>query len=130
MKKLVLIDHIELGGFDFRAYLVETPDGDVSSGIFVESLKPPLLWFARDAGKTIRLHIDKDLVAYISKKSELPSDDREIYLQTFMEFVIESEKKASYMAFKGKKVEYLADSKHLIWIQKMYLGRRSANPTR
>src|SRR5690606_7989133 len=94
----------------------------VTYGIYVDTLKNPLLYFERDSGNTVGLRIDEGLVEYISKKSKASLKEREQYFNTFLTFVVESEKKAAYMAFKGEKMEYLSDSKYLVQIRSIYLG--------
>jgi len=122
MKQLILVDSVNIGSFMFQGYILESSKKQVAYGIYVDTLKNPLLYFERSTGNTVGLQINEGLVEYISKKSKASLKEREQYFNAFLTFVVESEKKAAYMAFKGEKMEYLSDSKYLVQIRGMYLG--------
>lgn len=122
MKQLILVDSVNIGNFVFQGYILESAEDQVAYGIYVDTLKNPLVCFERRAGNTVGLRIDEGLVEYISKNSKASIEEREHYFHEFLTFVVESEKKASYMAFKGEKMEYLSNSKYLVQIRNMYFG--------
>ncbi|NGF56150.1 hypothetical protein G5B00_06450 [Parapedobacter sp. SGR-10] len=123
MKQLILVDSVNIGDFLFQGYILEEDCKKyVAYGIFVDTIKNPLVCFRRNGENTIGLSIDEALVEYISKKSAASIDQREQYFNAFLTFVVESEKKAAYMAFKGRKMEYLSNSKYLVQMRNVYLG--------
>lgn len=123
MKQLILVDSVDIGDFLFQGYILEEDCKKyVAYGIFVDTIQKPLVCFRRKDENTIGLSIDEALVEYISKKSNAERDKREQYFNSFLTFVVESEKKAAYMAFKGKKMEYLSNSKYLVQMRNVYFG--------
>ena len=123
MKKLILVDSVKIGDFVFQGYILEDDcKKQVAYGIFVDNMQNPLVCFKRNGENTIGLHIDEDLVEYISKKSVATSTEREQNFSVFLAFVVDSEKKAAYMAFKGQNMEYLSNSKYIVRIKNMYMG--------
>ncbi|MFD1772192.1 hypothetical protein [Sphingobacterium suaedae] len=122
MKQLILVDHITIGDFGFHGYLTEMVDGNIGFGIFVDRLKRPLLWFIQLPNNRIQLCLDDDLATYIRKKASADKAEREHNFRLFLYFVRENERKAAYMAFKGKQMEHLTTSKHLVALRKMYLA--------
>ncbi len=122
MKQLILVDSVNIGNFTFQGYILQCANDQVAYGIYIDTLKNPLVCFKRDSGNTVGLQIDEGQVEYISKTSKASLEEREHYFNTFLNFVIESEKKAAYMAFKGEKMEYLSNSKYLVQIRTMYLA--------
>ncbi|MBE8722078.1 hypothetical protein [Sphingobacterium pedocola] len=122
MKKIIFVDSTQIGHLTFQAYILELDTLNVGFGIYVEGLDPPLVLFEKDALDIVRLSIDENLVQFIAQRSTSSRIDRLHNFSRLMEFVKSSEEIASKMVFKKKKMEYLADSKHLVRMKNIYIN--------
>ncbi|MDR2285745.1 MAG: hypothetical protein LBE37_21200, partial [Sphingobacterium sp.] len=69
------------------------------------------------------LHINDELAQVISNQSQSNKDQRKENFKRFMKFVKDSERIASKMVFKGRKVEYLSKSEDLVKIKNDYINK-------
>lgn len=121
MNKLILVESVELGNFVFQGYIVDKGNNILSYSIFVNGFEDPLVDMSVDPKKNVYISINKEVVSYINSKRTSDKKQRKEYFKQFFKFILESEKKASYMVFKKQKLNYIRNSAELLEIKKMYI---------
>lgn len=122
MKKLILVESVLIGNFTFQGYIVDKGEKLTAYSIFVGNKEEALLELIADNNRNVSLSINMDMLSYINANKTQEKQLRKLYFSEFYNFIIESEKKASYMIFKGKKLNYIKKSSEIIQIKKMYIN--------
>lgn len=121
MKKLIFVESTDIGKFTFHGFILDKGNDIVSYAIFINSMEVPLLELIADPNMDIRLYINKDVVSFINTNKAHDKKLRKMYFKEFYNFIIASEKKASYMIFKKEKLNYIKNSSEIIHVKKLYI---------
>ncbi|WP_270090628.1 hypothetical protein [Sphingobacterium sp. SYP-B4668] len=124
MKLLILVDRFNVGIFSFSTYIFEHKNESIGYGIFLGEFKNPMIMFENFEDNIIRVSIKETQVQFISDHSHADKEQRQEHYKEFMQFVHSSEKIAAAKVFRGKKMEYLAKSKFLAAMRKIYYEGR------
>lgn len=122
MNKLILVESFQLGNFLFQGYIVDKGNNILSYSIYVNGCEDALVDIAADASRNVHIAINKQVVLFINAKRTEDKKQRKEYFKQFFKFILESEKKASYMVFKKQKLNYIRNSAELLEIKKMYIN--------
>lgn len=122
MNKLILVESIELGNFVIQGFIVDKGDNVLSYSIYVSGFDDPLIDMSVDVQKNVHISINKDAARYINSKKTQDKKKRKEYFKKFLKYVLESEKRASYMVFKKQKLNYIRNSADLLEIKNMYIN--------
>jgi len=120
MKLLILVDRFNVGIFSFSTYIFEHRNESIGYGIFLGEFKHPMIMFESFEDNIIRVSIKETQVQFIADHSHSDKGERQEHYQQFMDIVRASEKIAAAKVFRGKDMEYLAKSKHLAAMRKIY----------
>ncbi len=123
MKHIIFVDAVYIGVFHFRCFIFEHRNQEVGFGIFLDEHPEALIWFEPEGESSAILHINDELAQVISTQSQSNKDQRKENFKRFMKFVKDSERIASKMVFKGRKVEYLSKSEDLVKIKNDYISK-------
>lgn len=123
MKHIIFIDEVYIGVFLFRCFIFEHRNQEVGFGIFLDDHPQALTWFEPEGEHSAKLHINAQLVQIISSQTQSNKDQRKENFKRFIKFVKDSERIASKMVFKGRKVQYLSKSEDLVKIKNDYINR-------
>jgi hypothetical protein len=121
MNKLILVESIDVGKFTFHGYIVERGDNILSYCIFVNDMDVPLIELLPDLERNVKIAVNKDIVNFINNNKTPDRKLRMGYFKQFYNFIIASEKKASYMVFKKQKLNYIKNSTEILRIKKTYI---------
>lgn len=122
MKKLILVDELVLGNFTFRGFVLERDDNCFSYSIFLDDHPLPFIDMVANKSLKVVVTFNSALASVINKNKTKDKARRlEIY-KDFYQFVIESEKKASYLVFKKKKLHFMRTSRELLQLKKLYIS--------
>lgn len=122
MNKLILVESIELGNFVIQGFIVDKGNNVLSYSIYVSGFDDPLIDMSVDFEKNVYISINKDAARYINSKKTQDKKKRKEYFKKFLKYVLESEKRASYMVFKKQKLNYIRNSADLLEIKNMYIN--------
>ncbi|MCA5004777.1 hypothetical protein [Sphingobacterium bovistauri] len=122
MKKLILVESILVGKFSFQGYIVDKGENMIAYSIFLIDSDVVLVELIADANRDVRLLVNMDAFSYINANKTQDKTLRKLYFSEFYNFIIASEKKASYMIFKKKKLNYIKNSSVIIDIKKIYIN--------
>lgn len=122
MNKLILVESIELGNFVIQGFIVDKGNNVLSYSIFVSGFEEPLIDMSVDVEKNVHISVNKNAAQYINSKKTQDKKKRKEYFKQFYKYVLESEKRASYMVFKNQKLNYIRNSADLLEIKKMYIS--------
>lgn len=122
MNKLIFVESIEVGKFSFQGYIVEVTKNVLSYCIFVNNMDIPLIELLPDSDKNVKIAVNKDIVNYINSNKTTDKKLRITYFKQFYNFILASEKKASYMVFKKQKLNYIKNSIEIIEIKNKYIN--------
>lgn len=123
MNKLILVDSIVIGNFEYVGYITSIGVDYRAYAIFVNNHEEPILLMKNQVDTTdVHISFNDELFAYIQTNKTKDIKIRKLYYKQFYHFIIESEKKASYMVFKGKKLSYIKNSEALSLYKKQYLA--------
>lgn len=122
MHKLILVESIHVGKFLFHGYIVDKGENNIAYSIYLGDLDVVLLELVADVNRDVRLHINQDAVSFINANKTPDKTLRKQYFTELYNFIIASEKKASYMIFKKKKLNYIKNSADIIAIKKLYVN--------
>lgn len=122
MNKLIFVESIKVGKFSFQGYIVEKADNILSYCIFVDNMDVPLLELAPDSDKNVKVSLNKEVVKFINSNKTYDKKLRTAYFKEFYNFIIASEKKASYMVFKNQKLNYIKNSTELVEVKRSYIN--------
>jgi hypothetical protein len=121
MNKLIFVESINVGKFSFKGYIVEKNDNVLSYCIFVNDMEVPLIELLPDLERNVKISVNKDIVDFINNNKTPDKKLRMTYFKQFYNFIIASEKKASYMVFKKQKLNYIKNSTEILFIKKSYI---------
>jgi len=122
MNKLIFVESIEVGKFSFQGYIVEKTANVLSYCIFVNNMDVPLIELLPDPERNVKIAVNNEIVNYINSNKTNDKKLRLAYFKEFYNFIIASEKKASYMVFKKQKLNYIKNSIEIIQIKKKYIN--------
>lgn len=123
MKHIIFVDSIRIEIFLFRCFIFENDRQEICFGIFLDDHTAPLIWFEREGDDTASLHTNDELTQLINTHTQSDKETRKRNFKSFLQFVKYSERIASKMVFKGRKVEYLSKSQDLSKIKKDYVNK-------
>jgi len=110
MKKLILIDEIQIGQLFFSAYVVEDENSLPAFAIFLDKLDDPLIIFNQIPNSNkIEITVAVHHYDYLQKHKTKDKKSRQLFFKNFYQFIKETEFKASKTIFKDKKMEYIKD---------------------
>ncbi|MCY4780231.1 hypothetical protein ORI89_11255 [Sphingobacterium sp. UT-1RO-CII-1] len=122
MKLLIKVNEIAIGPFLYTAYIFSHKEEDkIGFGIFLDGFKNPMIMFEAVDDIQVKINVSENQVRYIGEQSQSDSNQRQAYYKDFMNFVKSSELLAAKQIFPYKKMEYLADYRHLARIRELYL---------
>ena len=124
MKKIIFIEELQVGNFLFQGYITCDDIGDLSYCIFVNRFEHP---FIEMASKNLQITItfNQSIADFINTNKHQDKNSRKNFFKLFYDFLLTSEKKASYMVFKKKKLHYIKNSKEIIRLKQMYIEDRN-----
>lgn len=122
MNKLILVESIELGNLVIQGFIVDKGINVLSYSIFVSGFEEPLIDMSVDVEKNVHISVNKNAAQYINSKKTQDKKKRKEYFKQFYKYILESEKRASYMVFKKQKLNYIRNSADLLEIKKMYIS--------
>lgn len=122
MNKLIFVESIEVGKFSFQGYIVEKTSNVLSYCIFVNNMDVPLIELLPDLERNVKIAVNSEIVNFINNNKTNDKKLRLVYFKEFYNFIIASEKKASYMVFKKQKLNYIKNSIEIIQIKKKYIN--------
>ncbi|TCV18783.1 hypothetical protein EDC17_100832 [Sphingobacterium alimentarium] len=122
MNKLILVESIELGNLVIQGFIVDKGNNVLSYSIFVSGFEEPLIDMSVDVEKNVHISVNKNAAQYINSKKTQDKKKRKEYFKQFYKYILESEKRASYMVFKKQKLNYIRNSADLLEIKKMYIS--------
>lgn len=122
MKKLIFVESAEIGKFSFQGFIVDKGDNIVSYSIFINNMDMALLELVAYPNRDVRLCLNSEIISYIESNKTQDKKLRREYFKQFYNFIIASEKKASYMIFKRQKLNYIKNSSDIIYFKKLYIG--------
>ena len=123
MKHIIFVDAAYIGLFLFRCFIFENHKQEVCFGIFLDDHPDALVWFEREGEDVASLHTNDTLVRLIGERSQSNKEQRKENFKLFFKFVKDSERIASKMVFKGRKVEYLSKSPEILKIKNNYINK-------
>lgn len=122
MNKLIFVESIQIGKFSFQGYVVDKRNNILSYAIFVNNLESPLLELVADSQRNVSLYVNNEMLNFINSNKTPDKRKRLEYFKLFYNFIIASEKKASYMVFKKQKLNYIKNSAEIIDIKNKYIN--------
>ncbi len=123
MKHIIFVDATYIGIFLFRCFIFEHRNQEVGFGIFLDEHPEALIWFEQVGEDSAILHTNDELAQLISSSTQSNKEQRKENFKSFMKFVKDSERIASKMVFKDRKVEYLSKSQELVKIKNNYINK-------
>jgi len=121
MKKLIHVDDLVIGRFSFRGFIVDKGNNLMAYSIFVDEMDEPFVELVADEKRNVRIGINYGVLNFINKNKTADKNLRKAYFKEFYNFIIASEKKASYMVFKNQKLNYVKKSSEIIELKKIYI---------
>lgn len=121
MKKLIHVDGLVIGRFSFHGFIVDKENNRLAYSIFVNDIDEPLVEFQADEKRNVRIGINYNVLNFIKENKTADKNLRKAYFKEFYNFIIASEKKASYMVFKNQKLNYVKKSSEIIELKKIYI---------
>lgn len=121
MKLLIKVNEITIGPFLYTAYIFSHKDDKIGFGIFLDGFKNPMIMFEAVDEVQVKINVSENQVRYIGEQSKSDVNQRQIYYKEFMDFVKSSEILAAKQIFPHRKMEYLADYRHLTSVRELYL---------
>lgn len=121
MKKIIFIEELQLGNFLFQGYIVQHDNDCLAYSIFVNDFELPLIQMIADENKNVTIKFGSETCDHIIKNRTQDKNLRKEIFKDFMNFMINSEKKAAYMVFKNEKLKYIKSSKEIIEIKRRYI---------
>lgn len=121
MKKLIHVDALVIGRFSFRGFIVDKGNNLMAYSIFVDEMDEPFVELVADEKRNVRIGINYGVLNFINKNKTADKNLRKAYFKEFYNFIIASEKKASYMVFKNQKLNYVKKSSEIIELKKIYI---------
>lgn len=118
----MLIDKIQIGNINFKAYIIEDENKKEAFAVFYQNEIDPLLLFQQDSlGENIEIKLNTVLVSKIQEIKAKDSILRKKHFKLFQEFTLNAEQEAKNMLFKGRKIEYISDIHLLKSLEKDFL---------
>jgi len=121
MRKLIFVEELILGNFTFRGYVLERDNNCFSYSIFLDDHPSPFIDMIADESLNVKLYFNSELALVINRGKNKDKERRIEIFNEFYQFVIESEKKASYLVFKKKKLNYMNNNRELIQLKRIYI---------
>lgn len=110
MRKVELIDKIQIGTLKFQAFILEDEHQLEAFAVYVDEVTEPLILFQQqDAGKLIDVKVYPEQVEYLQSKNAIDDPEAKDHYRRLQDFVLNSENTAKDSVFKDKKLEYLTD---------------------
>ncbi len=126
MKKLILIDEMQIGNLFFAAYVVEDHQKLPAFAIYINSLADPIILFQQQIDTNIiNITVEVSYCDYIQREKSKEKSLRQKYLQTFTKFVNTAEARAKKTIFKEKEMRYVKDDRLVKKIKSLYLNEIS-----
>ena len=122
MKKLILVESITIGNFTFEAIILENKYGELCFSIYLNNLDEPMLTFYVIDQSNIGITVNEKCLDHVYINRTIEKTQRRKFFKKFYDFIITSEKKAAYMVFKDKKMNYIKDSEIIIDMKNRYIG--------
>lgn len=122
MKKLILVESITIGNFTFEAIILENKYGELCFSIYLNNLDEPMLTFYLIDQSNIGITVNEKCLDHVYTYRTIEKTQRRKFFKKFYDFIITSEKKAAYMVFKDKKMNYIKDSEIIIDMKNRYIG--------
>lgn len=122
MKKIIFVDEIIIGNFCFQCYVLDRENDYLSFSVFIKDMDIPFVDFIADPQLTVEIKFHEETIDFINKNKTLDKNKRKEYFKIFYDYLIDSEKKARYMVFKRKKLNYIKNATELIALKKMYIN--------
>lgn len=121
MKKLIFVEEINICRLNFKGYVIERKNSSLSYAIYIPEFDFPLFEMYHDQEYNVRFTFNDQIVTFINNHKALDPKERMVNFRNFYQFVLQSEKKASYMIFKNKKVNYIKNSDKIKELRNLYL---------
>ncbi|MFZ4262932.1 hypothetical protein ACFRAE_12865 [Sphingobacterium sp. HJSM2_6] len=121
MKKLIFVEEIDICRLNFKGFVIEREDRALSYAIYIADFDFPLFEMYHDEDYNVHFSFNDLIVEYINNHKTADQKQRMLNFRSFYQFVLHSEKKASYMIFKNKKVNYIKNSSKIKELRSLYL---------
>lgn len=122
MKKLIFIEQMQIGGLNFKGYIVAIDESQVAYSIFINDFDESLMDFICELDcRVCNLNFNPIMIEYLLDRKPSEKELRISQFQQVYDFILESERKASYMIFKNEKLDYIRKNKLIVQLRKLYI---------
>ncbi|MCA5006844.1 hypothetical protein [Sphingobacterium bovistauri] len=121
MKKIIFVSDLQIGNFLFQSFIVDLEGDLISFSIFIKGNEEPAVQFICDINLQVNISFNHRILKYINLNKTKDIKKRKEFYRMFVQFLVDSEKKAAYMIFKNQKLNYIKKSKDLLAIRDSYL---------
>ena len=123
MERLIFVEELKVGDLIFKGYIVAYNEHLLSYSIFVNEFNEAFLdILANKNSRKVNLEFNPIMIEFLLEHKPADRALREKYFNEIYSFILESERKASYLIFKNETLNYVKKSKLIVQLKKLYIN--------